>query len=123
MKNLDRAMWAVECMTPRAIQTKKIAQYVIKNQKFTSESVAEATNVICRNVSRTLGNLAHSYGFVFTREMVNGRYVYQLVDCKFDGERKPRNMQKEKEARTRGKPILKPTFDDPLWAIALNMSI
>lgn len=128
MKNLDRALWAVDCMTPRAKQSKKLAQFVIKNQTFTSIDVKEATGIEFKNISRILGNLENSYGFVFTREMTSGRYTFQLVNCKFDGERKPRNIREipKPEIKAPGEkwiPIKKPVYSNPLWALALNMSI
>ncbi|QKN84436.1 hypothetical protein MARILYN_28 [Vibrio phage Marilyn] len=125
MKHTDRALLAVLSMTARAVQTKKLAKWMIENNRFTAESISEATGVPRRNISRTVANLAESYDFVFDTSEENGRFIYQLVDCKFDGKRKPRTSQNRlKPSKTeKPTPLRKPIELNPLWATALQMSI
>lgn len=130
MKHKDRAQLAIASMTVAAVQTKKLAEWMIDNNRFTSESIGEATGVPRRNISRMVTNLAVTYGFVFECNLEKGRYIYQLTDCKFNGTRNKAPGSKTKTRKGGEKiedngpvPLKKPIEMNPLWATALQMSI
>lgn len=117
MNNRDRAVEALQKMTARAYHLKKVTQYIIDNNRFTSQSVEDATNVPAVNVARTVNRLMSHYGFIIDIKCVDGHYEYYLRDCVFDGSRMPERFSHSSERV----PLKKPIYLDPLWKSALGM--
>lgn len=130
MKHKDRAQLAIAAMRVSSVQTKKLAEWIVNNNRFTSESVGEATGIPRKSISRMVTNLVATYGFVFECTLEDGRYIYLLTDCKFNGTRNKAPGSKTKTRKGGEKiedngpvPLKKPIEMNPLWATALQMSI
>lgn len=122
MRHQDRAIKATTAMTARAVHTKKVALYIIKNNNFTFESAAKATNVPQKSMSRIIGNLENNYNFEIDRNYCGRLTSYTLVDCRFLTKRK-NSAERVPAPKPPMNPLRKPLWLNPLWALALQMQL